>query len=213
VVQYDPFGNTLSAIGPWADANLYRFSSKELNPNSGLVYFLYRCYNPSVQRWVNGDPIDELGSLLLREVHTDFIGTAPRGRTDGLYTYVRNDPQKYNDPLGLDITPNGEVKLDSSCTKPMWKLNDDDPKAGWNWVQMGAPGRWEKTDFIAWYGPDGKLNTHKTPNGNKCKIHCDSQGFPKEGGVGIECERWPDFCPKDSLGKAGDNFPYHTPYE
>ena len=29
---YDPFGNTLSSIGPLAEANLYRFSSKGAHP-------------------------------------------------------------------------------------------------------------------------------------------------------------------------------------
>ena len=35
---YDPFGNTLSKSGPLADANLYRFSSKESHQPSGLAY-------------------------------------------------------------------------------------------------------------------------------------------------------------------------------
>jgi YD repeat-containing protein len=42
---YDPFGNTLAATGPIAEANLYRFSSKELHAASGLVYYLYRFYD------------------------------------------------------------------------------------------------------------------------------------------------------------------------
>jgi RHS repeat-associated protein len=50
---YDPFGNVLSQSGSLADANLYRFSSKEFHKNSGLVYYLYRYYEPSFQRWVN----------------------------------------------------------------------------------------------------------------------------------------------------------------
>jgi YD repeat-containing protein len=37
---YDAFGNVLSASGLMANANLYRFSSKEGHPNSGLVYYL-----------------------------------------------------------------------------------------------------------------------------------------------------------------------------
>src|SRR5205085_3309695 len=41
---YDPFGNLLSATGPLAEANLYRFSSKETHVNSGLSYYLYRYY-------------------------------------------------------------------------------------------------------------------------------------------------------------------------
>src|SRR5262249_52007575 len=45
---YDPFGGILSQSGPLADANLYRFSSKEFHRNSGLVHYLYRYYEPNL---------------------------------------------------------------------------------------------------------------------------------------------------------------------
>jgi len=38
----DPFGKTLASSGPLAEANLYRFSSKEFDVRSGLIYYLYR---------------------------------------------------------------------------------------------------------------------------------------------------------------------------
>jgi RHS repeat-associated protein len=77
---YDPFGFTLSSSGPLADANTYRFSSKEYQANSGLVYYLYRFYDPNLQRWVNRDPIQENGGInLYRPCHDainriDFFG-------------------------------------------------------------------------------------------------------------------------------------------
>jgi RHS repeat-associated protein len=64
---YDPFGNTLAQSGLLADANCYRFSSKEWNQNSGLYYYLYRLYDPTVQRWVNRDRIEEFGGVNLFE--------------------------------------------------------------------------------------------------------------------------------------------------
>jgi RHS repeat-associated protein len=62
---YDAFGNTLSASGSLAQQNLYRFSSKEFHPNSGLVYYLYRYYDPHLQRWPNRDPFEEDGGINL----------------------------------------------------------------------------------------------------------------------------------------------------
>ena len=62
---YDPFGNTLSLSGSLASANRYRFSSKEWNDNAGLSYFLYRFYDPHLQRWLNRDPIQESGGVNL----------------------------------------------------------------------------------------------------------------------------------------------------
>jgi RHS repeat-associated protein len=79
---YDPFGNTLAQSGPLAEANPYRFSSKEWNANSGLYYYLYRFYDPNLQRWLNRDPIGEKGGL-------------------NLYTFVANQPTRFMDRWGL----------------------------------------------------------------------------------------------------------------
>ena len=62
---YDAFGNMISKSGLLADANVYRFSSKEWHANSGLVYYLYRYYDPNLQRWANRDPIQEKGGVNL----------------------------------------------------------------------------------------------------------------------------------------------------
>ncbi|HWW03186.1 MAG TPA: RHS repeat-associated core domain-containing protein [Candidatus Acidoferrum sp.] len=79
---YDPYGNILSQSGLLAAANLYRFSSKEFHVNSGLVYYLYRFYDSSLQRWLNRDPIQEAGGI-------------------NLYEFVGNDPVDNIDPFGL----------------------------------------------------------------------------------------------------------------
>jgi RHS repeat-associated protein len=63
--RYDPFGNTISKTGTLADANVYRFSSKEIHVNSGMYYYGYRFYDPNLQRWINRDPIMEAGGLNL----------------------------------------------------------------------------------------------------------------------------------------------------
>jgi len=80
---YDPFGNTLTASGPLAEANLYRFSSKELHAASGLVYYGYRFYDPALQRWPNQDPFGEAGGV-------------------NLYAFVGNNSINKFDPLGLE---------------------------------------------------------------------------------------------------------------
>ena len=63
--RYDPFGNVVSKSGALADANVYRFSTKELHVKSGLIYYLYRFYSPNWQRWANRDPSGEQGFMLL----------------------------------------------------------------------------------------------------------------------------------------------------
>ncbi len=79
---YDAFGNVLSAAGSFAQANLYRFSSKEAHLNSGLTYYLYRYCDPSLQRWLNRDPLGELGGV-------------------SLYSYAVNNPLNAIDLWGL----------------------------------------------------------------------------------------------------------------
>ena len=81
---YDPFGNMLSMSGPLADANVYRFSSKEFGRNSGLYYYGYRFYDANSQRWLNRDPIHEQGGL-------------------NLFAFADNAGLAFIDPFGLDV--------------------------------------------------------------------------------------------------------------
>ena len=80
---YDPYGNLLAKAGALADANLYRFSSKETHTSSGLIYYGQRFYEPNLQRWVNQDPLGEAGGI-------------------NLYGFVFNSPLMLIDPYGLD---------------------------------------------------------------------------------------------------------------
>ncbi|HEV2320616.1 MAG TPA: RHS repeat-associated core domain-containing protein [Verrucomicrobiae bacterium] len=104
---YDPFGNMLAMSGPLRDFNKYRFSSKEWNDNSGLYYYGYRFYEPSLQRWPNHDPLGERGFQILRQHNAyrvlHFVaGIAERAEQPDLYEFVANNPVKFFDSLGLD---------------------------------------------------------------------------------------------------------------
>jgi RHS repeat-associated protein len=94
--RYDPFGNTISQSGIVADANTYRFSSKEFHANSGLYYYLYRFYDPGLQRWISSDPISDLG---FNGAFHPRLGTLSEAPSD--FVYVRNSPLGHYDALGL----------------------------------------------------------------------------------------------------------------
>ncbi len=79
---YDPFGQLLGRWGPMAEVNRYQFSSKETDRLTGLSYYGYRFYDPSLQRWLNQDPLGEGGGI-------------------NLYGFVGNAPFSYVDPNGL----------------------------------------------------------------------------------------------------------------
>jgi RHS repeat-associated protein len=109
---YDAFGNTLSAAGSLASANLYRFSSKEAHPNSGLVYYLYRYYDPNLQRWPNRDPLTEPGFERLTQPHLVRAASHIQSLREmqllrlgdvNLYRFALNDPVLRFDPFGLEV--------------------------------------------------------------------------------------------------------------
>jgi len=78
ISSLDPFGNILSKSGPLADANSYRFSSQEYHQPSGLSLYLYRAYDPNLQRWINRDPVEDLGGINLY----DFVANGPINEVD-----------------------------------------------------------------------------------------------------------------------------------
>ncbi len=80
--RYDAFGNTISATGPYANQNRYRFSTKPQEPETGLYYYGYRNYDPTTGRWPSRDPIEEIGGI-------------------NLYGFVGNDGLNGWDLLGL----------------------------------------------------------------------------------------------------------------
>jgi RHS repeat-associated protein len=99
--HYDPYGNILSMAGPLAEANLYRFSSKEWHQKSGLVYYLYRYYDPNLQRWVNRDPIGEPSALIRVSLGVFDLTSPPLYVPLNPFRFVNNEPTHAMDYLGL----------------------------------------------------------------------------------------------------------------
>jgi RHS repeat-associated protein len=127
---YDPYGNVLSISGPLADANLYRFSSKEWHPNSGLVYYLYRCYASELQRWLNRDPIQEAGSINLHEfVENDPVDSFDDyGLATGGASAIRpSDSAAPSQPTVCENKPNPCPNLKSQWQGNMQKAGDRIP--------------------------------------------------------------------------------------
>ncbi len=84
VYEYDPFGNTLRATGPAAEANSLRFSTQFADDVTRRVKYLYRDYDGGMGRWTSRDPIGEDGGL-------------------NIFVFVKSNPINSSDMFGLKI--------------------------------------------------------------------------------------------------------------
>jgi len=82
VYEYDAFGQTIREAGAWAPGNPFRFSTKYTDIETGLANYGLRYYSPSLGRFVNRDPSEEIGG-----VH--------------LYRFANNNAVNYWDRLGM----------------------------------------------------------------------------------------------------------------
>ncbi len=87
-LDYDAFGVVERDTNPGFQP--FGFAGGLYDPDTGLVHFGAREYDPEAGRWLSKDPILFLGG--------DF----------NLYAYVKNDPVNAVDPLGLCLSPCGE---------------------------------------------------------------------------------------------------------
>jgi RHS repeat-associated protein len=80
---YNPFGKVLGQWGTLANVNTMQFSS--MPQHDGIILYPSRGYEPNFQRFLNHDPIGELGGW-------------------NLYGFVDNNPVYRIDPSG-NLTP------------------------------------------------------------------------------------------------------------
>jgi len=57
--EYGPFAEPLRATGPLTADNPFRFSTKYTDSETGLLYYGYRYYSPTLGRWLSRDPVEE----------------------------------------------------------------------------------------------------------------------------------------------------------
>ncbi|MBS0655594.1 MAG: RHS repeat-associated core domain-containing protein, partial [Verrucomicrobia bacterium] len=79
--RYDAYGNE-EIFSPIDSGNPWRFSSKRVDPETGLVYFGRRYYDPTIGKWLTHDPLG--------------LKAGPN-----LYAYVLNNPMMSFDLYGL----------------------------------------------------------------------------------------------------------------
>ena len=98
--------------------NPYYFTGRRYDDESGLYYYRFRYYHPTLGRFLEQDPIGILDNI-------------------NLYSYVNNNPVNWIDPLGLEKEPGGE--LPPNKEEPWWPdwVEDILPEYG----NYGGPGK------------------------------------------------------------------------
>jgi RHS repeat-associated protein len=127
-LEYFPYGET------WveetrSERNLpYKFTGKELDPETGLYYFGARYYDPVVSVWVSVDPV--LGEYLPtanREQDSKLpgMGGVFNLRNLGMYSYAGLNPTKYIDPDGrkLEFAPGSTPEFKKKFGEMIQYLN------------------------------------------------------------------------------------------
>jgi RHS repeat-associated protein len=163
--EYDPYGNVTAKSGDYADANPFRFSTKYWDDETGLGYWGQRYYNPALGRWLNRDPIDELGGV-------------------NLYAYVGNDPIDNFDYLG---------ELNCRRGEPCIFAHDDDYGGGGRCPKKGQS-QWDPQPGES-MGPLPPGWPTSPPICSDCSATCNSAlGQASLGGQGGAVICRPDGC-------------------
>ena len=83
----------------------WRFTGKEIDPETGLQYFGARYQDPRTSRWISSDPA---GPELMSPMETDGQGGMKEKQDYSIveatnwYSYASNRPITHIDPTGLD---------------------------------------------------------------------------------------------------------------
>ena len=116
---YEAFGNIVSSTG--ITENPYRFTARELDSDSELMYYRARYYYPEVGRFVTLDP---------------WIGIITAPLSLNRYVYTQNNPVNLTDPSGYnghcercreiydDCVRNAEEKRESCVYEALESLRE-----------------------------------------------------------------------------------------
>jgi RHS repeat-associated protein len=208
----DPFGAPLVVIGEEADGNPFRFSTKHADGETGLVYYGYRSYSPSLGRWLSRDPIGEEGG-------------------DNLYGFTGNDGINRVDFLGQDYVPMNPpppcfdtfIKEGKDCcceeSPQVTVTMRDSGTSGWT-IRIRSLASWEGcvTEVKwAWGGCDRRRTPTSTPESGffpsyGCNVAYFSESlFPSPGILNmwikvrwLECVGNPGKCTRKSKNATLD---------
>lgn len=127
--QFSEFGEITTLGG-----TIFGFTGQRYDSETGLYFYKNRYYSPKIGRFLQPDPI---GYTPIPDVDCicidEDLSNKCTPRVLNLYTYVRNNPLKFTDPLGLQEKkpkkePEKKRKDDAECAEGTCKKKFDPKK-------------------------------------------------------------------------------------
>jgi RHS repeat-associated protein len=109
--DYYPFGRERIVVN--SDPNLYKFTGKERDVETGLYNFGARYYHETHGRFMTTDPVVITTERLINPQQLN------------LYAYVANNPLRYIDPTGEILQCVGDDKSRSQCFSDLQQIAGD----------------------------------------------------------------------------------------
>ncbi len=153
--EYDPYGrmSVFDAAGaprgsvPTVQGSMYGFTGRQIDPESGLLYFRNRYYSPAVGRFLTKDTLGPWADDANHGNEYAYAGSTPALRSDPLGLLSIISGGGFSDVIRMvrdDDPPGGSGA--EGCEKQKWIvtiwITDADPKhlsAGHAWVELEGP--------------------------------------------------------------------------
>jgi len=175
--EYDPFGGIILANGDKKDDFNFRFSTKYLDIETDLYYYGYRYYILLLGRFINMDPVDDIGLperlALGISISDDSLVEIYSREIANSYRYADNMPIGNIDALGFKTTSscgackNGDVF--GLMQDPKWKYDIDGCSVKRGLVPF-ATDSWDKDNPVGWCSFYAACAAH-----DKCYQTCNNQ--------------------------------------
>jgi len=103
-LDYNPFGSVRTNTKTTSYDNKKKYTGKELDGETNLMYYGARYYDAEIGRWMGVDP------LVLSPASKKFMSIMGDPQQVNYYQYTRNNPMKYVDPTGMYNVETGEIE-------------------------------------------------------------------------------------------------------
>ena len=202
-----PFGELVSQSGSYASENIYRFSTKPIDIETGYYYYGYRYYDSANGRFLNRDPIEEDGGINVYSFvlngtlnRIDLYGLSTKRNCQSLNKEVTIDIKSgsLGTRVGLGISISGGVAIELSlggekceecCGDGKWK---EVTRATWTVSAKGSVGvkgglhsnlTWGGHGVEGFLGVSGSLSASGSGSVNVTEDNCSGR---KEGSGSVQ---------------------------